>query len=689
MWKKILLSALLLTSSLLAQETRFPTNTRYIGGGYVNKQPYFNTLEAALNNVKTIATTDNPFLFWIASHKKYISDWSIMYDSITTHYSGKISFGGEIDTSGLGRGILDSLNANLYRYDFAFQGGTQQEITLAGKTGRFIMLNVTVAQGGNDLKYLYKGRDNQRVMIISDYNNQDELTILNSGNIILPFGITSVTLGSGEVMELFYNEELGKFTTIKPVGVSNAIEEAITAERIITDQTIAEIPLSQVIDGWYEDDIHEQTSYVPLSRGVGRYDNTFELTQNTSVVKLGVWVSKTPTIYPVNVLIYKNGYNTGYKATVSQGETKIIETFDKDAVTFSNDDNVSLYYQYEGSDVISVKAFMEILLRENDNDFPEQNVTLAAMAIDSGTVQTFSLLNGEVVDSAVITYTMGDIAMVVARSNPGYKFIGWTGTALLDETRRLDDTAFISMTSAKTVRARFRKIIPTYKVIISDPIPDGDSTHAKDVRTAFLLGANETDNGADMTEADILIYQENSLSTANSFKIADRYGADVIVRSAGSPTTSQDVAQKYYPTLVFMPSGSNSYIGAYDMNNFSSPIVVTGCGAGADESDTNKTGYDIEWSAYHSTGLSSYSNGYIAGSWYSSMIFPGHIAGLAGYNDWYGFRSVIRENTWTKKNGYGNWAYYSYDFTDVTKYIALTSLNGKYYFSTIDPYMKK
>lgn len=81
---------------------KFPTNVRYIGGGFNNKQPFFKTLEAALNNVKATATAEKPYGFWVASDTVYISDWDSVFtesgltmkDSIDIYYvaTGKIKW---------------------------------------------------------------------------------------------------------------------------------------------------------------------------------------------------------------------------------------------------------------------------------------------------------------------------------------------------------------------------------------------------------------------------------------------------------------------------------------------------------------------------------------------------------------------------------------------------------------------
>lgn len=88
--------------------TRHPTNVRYIGGGFNDKRPYFNTLEAALNDVKSYATAQNPYAFFVASDTIQIADWDSVFtesgltmkDSIDVYYVAE----GKIKWFGFGQG---------------------------------------------------------------------------------------------------------------------------------------------------------------------------------------------------------------------------------------------------------------------------------------------------------------------------------------------------------------------------------------------------------------------------------------------------------------------------------------------------------------------------------------------------------------------------------------------------------
>ncbi len=108
---------------------RHPTNVRYIAGGFNDSRPYFNSLDAALNDVKALATSDNPYVFWVASDSIQIADWDSVYqsgglsmkDSIDVHYVavGKIKWAG-FGQGGGGSGItsITPPNNSTTHYDF-------------------------------------------------------------------------------------------------------------------------------------------------------------------------------------------------------------------------------------------------------------------------------------------------------------------------------------------------------------------------------------------------------------------------------------------------------------------------------------------------------------------------------------------------------------------------------------------
>lgn len=113
-WIKVLLLGMLFTAALVgnadAQKLRFPTNVRYIAGGYIAKRPYFPTLETALNDVKAYATSSNPYVFWVDGDSLWIADWDSVFtasgitmkDSIDIYYvaTGKIKWAGLLGGSG-------------------------------------------------------------------------------------------------------------------------------------------------------------------------------------------------------------------------------------------------------------------------------------------------------------------------------------------------------------------------------------------------------------------------------------------------------------------------------------------------------------------------------------------------------------------------------------------------------------
>ena len=102
---KYALMALILFSGVAEAQLymKHPTDVRYIGGNMTNKRPYYKGLNASLNDIKALATSERPYVFWIVSDTVNVFDWDSVYnqglsmrDSIQVHYvaEGKIKWGG-------------------------------------------------------------------------------------------------------------------------------------------------------------------------------------------------------------------------------------------------------------------------------------------------------------------------------------------------------------------------------------------------------------------------------------------------------------------------------------------------------------------------------------------------------------------------------------------------------------------
>ena len=114
---KILLIGILCFFAVNAIEAqRFPKNVRYIGGNFINNSPYFKTLQAAWNDVTSLATVNNPYVFDVQSDTLWITDWAVYKPIIDSLVGiGKIKwagfgFGGGGGGSGPwnGQDIIDS-----------------------------------------------------------------------------------------------------------------------------------------------------------------------------------------------------------------------------------------------------------------------------------------------------------------------------------------------------------------------------------------------------------------------------------------------------------------------------------------------------------------------------------------------------------------------------------------------------
>ena len=108
---------------------QYPKNVRFLAGGFQDKRPEFKTLEAALNDVKALATSENPYGFWVAGDTLWIADWDSVFtesgltmkDSIDIYYvnEGKIKwmpfgFGG----TGGGTTTIISQDTVTYHYEY-------------------------------------------------------------------------------------------------------------------------------------------------------------------------------------------------------------------------------------------------------------------------------------------------------------------------------------------------------------------------------------------------------------------------------------------------------------------------------------------------------------------------------------------------------------------------------------------
>jgi hypothetical protein len=97
---KLSLIMLLMATAIFAQATRYPTNVRFVGGGYTNKTPFFNSLELAFDNVRATASNTNPITFQFDSDTTFVSDWEDYRDSVLAWVAlGKLKLNGFLNGS--------------------------------------------------------------------------------------------------------------------------------------------------------------------------------------------------------------------------------------------------------------------------------------------------------------------------------------------------------------------------------------------------------------------------------------------------------------------------------------------------------------------------------------------------------------------------------------------------------------
>jgi len=186
------------------------------------------------------------------------------------------------------------------------------------------------------------------------------------------------------------------------------------------------------------------------------------------------------------------------------------------------------------------------------------------------------------------------------------------------------------------------------KVIISG----WGGQHDLDVKNSFYLGYSSYDSTEFLGE--VILYSQ---SLQNSFEYAEQNDYNIIIRSAIGLASGILIAPDYPSIILFMPSGSNSFVQAFSGDLINSPVIVTGAGV-----DSNVTGYKLDFYSVDPItegNASSFSNGYVAGqlafiansvqcSLDSARVLARSTGSENGLFDQYsGFGRIITENILT------------------------------------------
>lgn len=196
------------------------------------------------------------------------------------------------------------------------------------------------------------------------------------------------------------------------------------------------------------------------------------------------------------------------------------------------------------------------------------------------------------------SYDTASVVTINANPSIGHSFMLWRGSKYSE----VDEDTII-MNSNKTIYCKFIKNVPNYRVLISDYT--AWNPHAADIKSAFIQGY---ESAGGTWDDSIHLFYDRPLQDA--LLAADSNGARMVIRSSTGMQSSISLANAYYPTYLFMPTGMNKDTLLWNSGGSLPSLIVTGAGT-----TENKTASDIEFYGLDpiGTNLSSYSNGYIAG----------------------------------------------------------------------------
>lgn len=446
--------------------------------------------------------------------------------------------------------------------------------------------------------------------------------------------------------------------------------------------------VSERIDGFYYNNLDSLLSDQFFGRGFGRMGNSYRIMRDQYLSGFAVYTSPDArlTAGTATVEVYRNGLATGYMLQLSttNPQMNILNLPSKQLKLYGYDyvqlklATSSTFRPVNQVDLDAVIEFNYITQPQSG----DSGYVLTVLAIDSGQV---------IVNPDKPYYSYGETVVCTSRANSGWKHNTWTGAS-----NSMDTVITIYMTNNKTLNARYSKITPNpyYRILISDPISGGDSTHAKTVREAFLAGYNEA-NGTALTADSVLIFEEFNLANGASFRKADQVGAEVVIRATSGLGYFLTVAQKYYPIQTFGLAGGQSAI-RYHYNAGVIPSVMVIGATNANWGYENRIGYDVEMLAddpintYPTEPVASWVVGNAAGLFAGTVEY---LYSINGFRDYYALRHLFRYSSsemlknYDGQNGYGFIDSFSLgDLSYVITYGERTTGNP-YYFRNLDPYL--
>lgn len=492
------------------------------------------------------------------------------------------------------------------------------------------------------------------------------------------------------------------------------------------------------VDGYYTDNLLPDTSVI-LNRKLGRMSQSYTCMRDQYLTGVFVFTSPDAVLETgsITFTLYRNGRGTGVITQLNTTYPKHRFLNLESSVKFNAGDYISIS-AVSSSDLFPVnKIDVNASLEFNNiqSEIEESNSCwVTVTAVDSGVVTIKNTLGVTLSNPAYVT--RGDSLMLIASktySGSAYSFTIWTGCAVLDTgslsggvwqpSARYNDTCWI-IADDYYIRARFQKTLGN-KILFASNNTDS----ATSMLVPFYNGHDNT--GADGWIGSEYTYVDGAMDWEAIYQYADANGIDIIVTNVHDPVNARDVAQKYYPVQLIMPSSGYSITDQiYDTNGDLPSIIFVGMTdtacynrlwIGGLETFTpcqslngyNLLGYDAEFVTLNHNASVEPEGGsilstvaYFAGLYFGNIHFnfdryqeDGVVDSLTPFRDYWGARYLFRfdtdrmevERTLTSENGYGyvdhtyvgESGYYTYIY-NTTQYG-----NNPYYFRNRDPYLEK
>lgn len=521
--------------------------------------------------------------------------------------------------------------------------------------------------------------------------------------------------------------------------------DSANAKNLITDTATVlrnEISsnASERVDGWYYDNVTASVTAQFMGRGFGRMGSAYRISRDCYLSRMVFTTSPDaiPTAGSIAVRMYINGSMTDYVDTISTTHPygQMVD-YPSQEINFNELDYIEFAIT-SSSDLtpLTIDVNLSVEFNHFDDIYAAgsgggEQARIYAIAVDSGTVRMEDVDKNHLSNPCYVN--VEDSVLLIGSktySGSSYNFTTWTGCEVVDDgyksgttwipSQRYNDSVWVIVNEDMLVRGRFQKTLGD-KVLFASNNADSASS----MITSFYNGHDNT--GADAWNGSEI--QIASTDWKTIFQYADTQGCDVIVTNIYDPEGAKELAQKYYPVQLIMPSGGYGVAKSqqYDTNGDLPSIILVGMTDTAcynrswitgdtyeacySENAYNLIGYDAEYTTLnHNASVEPEGGSILSTVAYFAGLYLGNIhknfdefqsVGVIGtlipFRDYYGARYLFRydtddmsvERSWTATNGYGyvdqtyigEAGYYTYIFNNAK--------NNPYLFRELDPYLKR